>query len=183
MRKVNAIVTAAMMALILVHIVWGGLQLLGLAAGGNPVFIGLARLLLALLAVHIVIGVKLTADTVIACKKAGVSYWKENRLFWIRRLSGFALMIFLCFHIAVFSGVNAGAGDYLRYFGAWRLATQLLMVLSLAVHLLTNIPPLRIALGIKDSGNLRTDLLFVFSVLLLLAGVAFAVYFIRWQMI
>ena len=183
MRKVNAIVTAAMLALVIVHMVWGILQLLGLTAGGSPVFGGLARLLMLLLFVHIVIGVKLTIDTVIIRKKSGVSYWRENRLFWIRRISGFALMIFLCFHIAAFAGVDAAAGERLRYFGIGRLATQILMVVSLMVHLLTNIPPLRLALGIRDKGNVRTDLLLVLAVLLFLAGLAFAVYYVRWQLL
>lgn len=183
MRKINAIVTVAIIILFLIHLVWGALQLLGMTGGGNAVFGKLAGLMMGLIVVHIAIGVKLTVDTMDACQKSGVSYWKENRLFWIRRISGFALMIFLFFHIAIFSGIDTAVGVRLQYFGVGRLATQILMVVSLMVHLLTNISPLRIAIGIKDSGNVRTDVLLVLSILLLLAGVAFVVYFIRWQMV
>ena len=57
------------------------------------------------------------------------------------------------------------------------------MVLSLLVHLACNITPLRIALGLQDRKKLRIDLLLVLSILLLLAGAAFVVYYIRWNVI
>lgn len=183
MRKINAIITALIMILFLVHLIWGGLVLIGAAAGGSSLFSFLSRAMVFLIMIHMIIGIKLTADTVKACRKSGVSYWKENRVFWIRRLSGFALFIFILAHVIIFLGRTRDGVYLLTLFTAGRLVLQILMVVSLLVHLLTNIPPLRIAFGLKDEGSLSTDIILVLAVLLLLAGVAFGIYFVRWLII
>ena len=69
----------------------------------------------------------------------------------------------------------------LRHYDMATFAAQILMVLSLTVHLTTNIRPLGIALGIEDTKNIRTDILIVLSVTLLLAAIGFVIYLIRWQ--
>ncbi|MBR1472032.1 MAG: hypothetical protein IJ600_10380, partial [Lachnospiraceae bacterium] len=107
MRRWNAYLTAAIMVLFLVHMVWGVLVMLGITAGGNPVFRIVSCLMSAMIAVHILIGCKLTYDSLRAIRKAGVSYPGANRLFWIRRISGFALMIFIAAHVWLFSGKQA----------------------------------------------------------------------------
>ncbi|MBR1628270.1 MAG: pilus assembly protein PilX, partial [Lachnospiraceae bacterium] len=71
----------------------------------------------------------------------------------------------------------------LRYYDAVRMATQLGLVASLLLHLISNITPLRIALGIQERKNLQIDVLLVLAILLLVAGLAFVVYYIRWQVI
>ncbi|MBR1471489.1 MAG: hypothetical protein IJ600_07610, partial [Lachnospiraceae bacterium] len=79
------------------------------------------------------------------------------------------------------SGKQAEGAFLMRHFDRMALLTQICMVLSLLVHLATNIRPLKIALGIEDKKNFKTDLLIVLSVLLLLAGIAFLLYFLRWR--
>ena len=74
MRFVNAITAALSMLLFLIHLIWGALSLAGLVKGGSKVFHVLSVLMLLLVAVHVIIGIKLTADTLIASKRAGVSY-------------------------------------------------------------------------------------------------------------
>lgn len=181
MRKVNAVVTVLIMALFLVHMIRGIFVLTGMVSGGGTFYTALTHTLLTLIAVHVVIGVTLTIKTLLICRKAGVSYMKPNRLFWIRRISGFALMLFLISHVLIFSGTTASGAYRLNLFGGAQLAAQILLVASLLVHLIGNIQPLRIALGIGDRHALRTDLLLVLAILLLLAGAAFVVYFIRWS--
>ena len=183
MRRANAILTAAISGLFLVHLIGGSLELAGLVKGGSAVYSFLSRLMVVLTAVHAVIGIKLTADTIRISRKAGVSYFKENRLFWTRRISGAALILFMVIHVVIFLGRHKEGVYLLRYFGAFELATQILMVAALLIHLLTNIRPLKIAFGLTDKGNVQTDILFVLAVLLLLAGAAFVIYFIRWQVI
>lgn len=181
MRQINAITAALSMLLFLVHLIWGGLELAGVVKGGNRVFSVIAYIMLALVTVHAVIGIKLTIDTLKASKKAGVSYVKANRLFWIRRVSGLALLVFMLLHVFTFMGKNTGDVYLLNVFGAFQLAVQILMVISLIVHLLCNIPPLRIAFGIDDKAGLRVDIMLVLAVLLLLGAAAFVVYYIRWM--
>ena len=55
------------------------------------------------------------------------------------------------------------------------------MVIALAVHLLTNIRPLKIAFGIEDGRNFRTDVLIALSAALLLSAIGFLLYLVRWR--
>lgn len=181
MRKLNACVTAAIFILFLVHMIWGIFSMTGLTAGGNKVFSFLAYFMTFLVFVHVLIGCKLTYDTLKAQRLAGVSYFKDNMLFWIRRISGFALLIFMAAHIFVFKGRRENGNFRLNNFDLTALILQILMVLSLLVHVLIGVKPLRLSLGIEDKRDLKTDILIVLSVLLLLSAVAFLVYYIRWQ--
>jgi len=183
MRKANAIVTVLILILFLIHLIWGSMELAGIVKGGSTLFTALSHTLLLLVAIHLCIGIRLTADTLRACRISGVSYLKQNRLFWIRRISGFAFMLFLICHLLIFRGSNDGGVYRLKLFDGAALLTQLLMAASLLVHLLCNIAPLRIALGIGDRHRFRTDVLLVFAALLLLGAVSFVIYFIRWSTI
>ncbi len=180
MRKQNAVLSMVILALFLFHAIVGAFQLTGLIPGGMRIMKIAAWVLAVLIAVHFVIGSKLTADTLKAQKKAGTAYLKENRLFWTRRVSGFAIMIFIVFHILIFLGSNDGAYRLNLFEGA-QLISQILLVISAAVHVVTNIKPLMIALGAKSYRVFLTDVLFVLSVLLLFMGFAFVVYYLRWN--
>ena len=181
MRKVNAILTAAIMILFLTHMVAGIMILLGWMAGGSVILSGISYLMEGLIAVHAVIGVKLTADSLLACKKAGVSYFKENKVFWARRISGFAVMVFLIVHILIFRGSTQGGFYRLNLFAGAQLVSQILMVISIAVHVITNVKPSLISLGIRSLREYAVDILLVLSMLLLIAGAAFVVYYLRWM--
>ncbi|HBI85093.1 MAG TPA: pilus assembly protein PilX [Ruminococcus sp.] len=180
MRKVNAILSAAILVLFLVHAIAGGFQLAGLMAGGKTWLSVLARFMTALIAAHIGIGVKLTADTLRIAKRSGAHYYKENRLFWLRRISGFAIVVFIAFHLLIFMG-KSGEVFRLHVFAGAELVTQILLVLTVAVHVLANIRPLMLALGVRGWKELFTDILIVLSVILLLAGLSFIAYYIRWN--
>ena len=179
MRKWNALLSMGILVLFLVHAIAGALNLAGLSAGGSQFMKVLAWVMTALIAAHTLIGIKLTADTLRASKKSGVSYPKENRLFWLRRLSGFAIMLFIVCHLLIFAG--GGENFRLHLFAGAELTTQILLVLSIAVHVLTNIKPLMLALGARGMRELLTDVLLVLTVLLLLSGTAFVVYYVRWR--
>ena len=75
-----------------------------------------------------------------------------------------------------------GEAFRLPWFTGAKLAGQLLMVASLAVHLLTNIRPLTIALGLRGGRKWLGDALFVLSVVLLFAAAAFVIYYLRWNL-
>lgn len=183
MRKANAIVTVLIMVLFLIHMIWGGMELAGMIRGGSALFKVLSHTMILLIMIHIGIGIVTTVQTIRACRQSGVSYFRQNRLFWIRRISGFALMLFMICHIVIFTGTQESGTYRLSLFAGVQLATQILMVVCLLVHLLCNITPLRIALGIEDRHRFRTDVLLVLAILLLLAGIAFVVYYIRWKVI
>lgn len=182
MRKANAILSMGILVLFLIHAIAGGFQLAGILPGGSALLEWLAWLMIALIAAHTVIGIKLTADTLAAAKRSGTAYYRENRLFWLRRVSGLAIMVFIVFHIMIFLGSRGGVFR-LHLFAGAELTSQILLVLSVAVHVLTNIRPLMIALGARGYKEFFTDILVILSAVLLFCGLAFIVYYLRWNVI
>jgi hypothetical protein len=135
-----------------------------------------------MIAVHTVIGIILTIHTLRISKKTGVSYLKENALFWIRRISGFVLMLLVSLHLAVF--MQTGEGIFrLSYFGISELAGQVLMLFALAVHLLCNIKPISIALGLYGGTGYVRDILLILSTMLGFCALAFVIYYLRWNVL
>lgn len=181
MRRLNAIVTGMILALFLIHMIWGSLELAGMTSGGNDIFLSLSYLMTGLVVLHVIFSLKMTLDTLKAQREAGVSYPGANRLFWVRRISGIALMIFMALHVMMFRGIQTEEGFRLRLFHGAGLAAMLCMVVSLMIHLLTNIRPLKIALGLEDRKDFRVEILLVLSILLLLSAVAFVIYYLRWH--
>ena len=181
MRRINAFVTAGIIVLFLLHLFWGVLIMLGIVSGGSAVFSFLSYFMIALCVLHTLIGCKLTLDTLRAIRRSGVSYPGQNRLFWIRRISGFSLILFMAVHVWLFRGQTAEGTFRLQHFDTLALASQILMTAALAVHLLTNIRPLKIAFGIEDGKNYKTDVLIVLSAALLLSAVGFVLYLLRWK--
>ena len=179
MRHLNAIITILIMVLFLVHMIWGGLLLIGAASTGG-FFLVISFAMVILIILHVIISIKLTLNTIMACKISGVSYWRENKIFWLRRISGIAVMIFILSHILIFMGRNVDGVFVLNVFNVMALISQLLLVISLLLHITTNINPLRIALGLRDEGGFRTDMILILQILLVLAGISFVIYFIRW---
>lgn len=180
MRKWNAVISTIILAMFLFHAVSGSFQLFGLDLDCTVFIKKTARILLSLIIIHIVIGFVLTGKTFQAIRKSGASYFKENKLFWIKRISGFAMILFIMFHVFIFMGKNDGAFR-LHFFGVLQLASQLLVVISLAIHVVTNIKPLMLALGAKSYKNSLTDLILILSLLLLLMGISFVIYYLRWN--
>lgn len=180
MRRSNAILGIVISALFLLHIIIGSLQLAELIPGGNAVMQAGSWLLIAAVIAHTVIGIKLTFDTLTAIKKSGAGYFRENKLFWIRRISGFAVMLFIAAHIILFMGHGSGGAFRLNLFDLPQLMMSILLVLSVMLHIVTNIRPLMIAFGARGAKDFIADMAVILSVLLLASGIAFVVYFVRW---
>jgi hypothetical protein len=182
MRKVNAIISMGIIVLFLVHGISGSFQMMGIIPGGSTFLAILTWCMAVMIAVHTVIGIILTVHTLRISKKTGVSYIKENALFWIRRISGFVLMLLVSLHLAVF--MQTGEGVFrLNYFGISELVGQVLMLSALAVHLLCNIKPVSIALGLYGESGYIRDVLLILSALLVFCAVAFVIYYLRWNVL
>lgn len=177
MRKINAILTAVIMLIFVFHAVTGSLNMMNIA----PIITRIeAYIMLGLICVHAVISVILSVKSIKVWKSTGAPYFRENINFWTRRLSGLVIMILIAFHTTAFRSASHTAVT-LPYFGAFRLVCQLLLVLSIAVHVITNVKPMLIAFGIKRLKPRAGDILFFLSVVLLVAATAFIIYFIRWN--
>ena len=181
LRKFNAIISMAALVLLIIHAVMGGFNLLGISAGGNMLMWLLADIMLGCIIVHIIIGIVLTVKSIRLSKKSGASYPRENRLFWLRRISGFAIIIFIVFHLSIFIVSNEGAVRLTAFEGA-QLIFSILLVATVAVHIISNIKPLLISFGFKGIKFYVQDILFILMIILLFATTAFIVYFIRWNL-
>lgn len=177
MRKWNAILSAAILVLFLAHAVLDGLLLLGV---DDVLVKALPHALAGLIVIHTLFGIRLTVDALRVWKRTGTGYFRENALFWARRLSGFAIVALIFFHMFAFSYTEGGVARLYR-FDTPRLIAQLLFVLALAVHLITNIRPALISFGIAPLRARARGILLVLSVLLLLMAAAFIVYFLSWN--
>ena len=176
MRKINAVITPVILILFILHGVSGVFNLTGF---GNSLTRIIAWPMAGLIGVHMVFGIILTAQTLSAQKKAGVSYPKENRLFWARRISGFLIMILIGFHVYAFTGVSA---DHFRLteFTPVLLGCQILLVITIAVHVISNVKPMLISLGVPKLKPRAGDIIFWVTILLCAMAAAFIFYYFRW---
>jgi succinate dehydrogenase/fumarate reductase cytochrome b subunit len=182
MRKVNAITSMAIIMLFLIHGIAGAFQMMGFISGGSSVLKILTWIMMVMVIMHIIIGIILTMQTFRVSQKSGVSYHKENALFWIRRISGFILMLLILLHLLVF--MQTGSGFFrLGYFGIPQLIGQIIMLFALAIHLLCNIKSLAIALGIYGGKGYGRDIVLILSIVLIFCTVAFVVYYLRWNVL
>ena len=133
-----------------------------------------------ILAVHAAIGVYLTFKSLKTAKQTDQKYLRENKAFRARRASGLAILILLFFHIGMFGKVRNG--QYILFpFTTTKLITQLLFIASVAVHILINIRPLLVSLGIISFKERKGDIYLILSVLLLFMSGAVIFYYIGWQ--
>ena len=89
-------------------------------------------------------------------------------------------MFFIAAHIMLFMGHGSGGAFRLNVFDLPQLIMSILLVISVLVHIVTNIRPLMIALGSRGAKDFIADMAVIFSVLLLVSGAAFVVYYVRW---
>lgn len=181
MRKWNAILSLGILVLFLVHSIAGAFQLAGRLSGGQLWLTVITWAMLGMTAVHAVIGCILTVQTLRSIKRSGASYYRENRLFWIRRSSGLAVMLLLAAHVLAFQVIVTDGAVRLPLFGGTQLALQLLLVLTVGLHLLTNVKPLLFGLGAVKGKTFLPDLLVLTAILLAAAGAGFIVYYIRFN--
>jgi len=168
------------LALFVFHAVIGALEMIGVLPGELRIGKISARILLTGVIIHVMICLKLTIGTLTAIKRSGTGYFKENKLFWIRRISGFAVIIFLAAHFTAFIGKTENGIYILNRFGIIELTMSVLLVLTLLLHLMTNIRPLMLGFGTIKKRGILTGAALTAAILMLFMGAAFLIYFIRW---
>ncbi len=89
MRRLNLFLVVGMLVTFLAHAVMGALQLSG--ANTNTLK-PLAWVCVGLMAAHIVVSAVLTVQTLYACKKSGTGYFRNNRMFWAKRITGLTIL-------------------------------------------------------------------------------------------
>ena len=178
MRKINGIIAMTVLVLFLIHGILGALNLMNIA---TIIVKALSYTMLALIIAHAVISIMLTVRSVRTAVKTKAPYFRHNRLFWARRISGILILALVFFHMTAF-GYTSGGVFRLVPFDAFRLITQILFILSIAVHIITNVKPVLITFGVKGLRPKAGDILFFISVAMLFMAAGFIIYYIRWQL-
>ena len=180
MRKINAVISALVLILFIAHGIYGAFVMTDITAGGTFISTMLSHLLLlTLTSIHALIGIVLTVKSIFAMKKSGVFYFKENKRFLAVRISGIAIMCLIAAHVVLFMGKNEESFR-LNLFDEASLVMSLFLVLSIAVHIICNIAPLFMSLGLVKLRAFAGDILFILSALCLLFGIGFLIYYVRW---
>ena len=180
MRRWNARIGALLLILILVHMVTGAFQLMGILKGGLPVRKALSLAMAALLLVHIILGIIMTKQSLIIRKTERLHYDKQNVRFWLVRISGVVMIFLVIFHIWFFAG-NGSKVLRLRPFEGGALAAGLLLVLSLLFHILLNVRPMFTSLVIEKLRKFVKDTFFILLIVILVAAAGFVIYYLRWN--
>lgn len=175
MRRFNACLSTLILGLFVAHGLCSALALTGAATTAAR---ALSHTLMTLVALHVALGCALTVRAVRVWRETGAPYFRRNALFWGRRLSGLTIMVLIVFHMTAFGSWNDGVMT-LAPFTTARLVAQLLLVASLALHIIANVRPMLIALGVKRLKPRAGDLIFIVAAALLLFAGVFIVYYLR----
>lgn len=176
MRRFNMFLVAGMLLTFLLHAIMGSLQLVGAGSGAMKT---VAWVLVGFITAHVIVTTILTVQSLHARRLSGAGYFKDNALFWARRISGFLIIIPLIMHLAIFNASNAEVYR-LQEFTTGRMISQILLVAAIALHVLTNVKPALISYGVKGEKRVAADVWVILSVLLLLFTLAFVIYYLRW---
>lgn len=177
MRKWNNILTRVILLLLLLHALMGSLVLLGVSTVS---IVPLSWLLFAAVVVHGIMGMIATIPALKSGKKTGRWYLRANAAFWTKRISGLAILLLLIFHVTAYT-TSVDGHFFLKEFTVCRMISQILLILSVFVHLAVSIRSMLIAKGTKKFREKTADWMLILSVMTLFFAAAVVVYFIQWQ--
>ena len=177
MRKWNNILARVIIVLFLLHALMGSLMLLGLS---NISFKPLSWLLFAAVIAHGILGILATVQAVKNGQNSGKWYLRQNAAYWMKRFSGLAILILLCFHISAYT-TTVGGAFFLKEFTFGRTTAQLLLILSIFIHLAVSVKSMLIAKGVVKFKERTVDWMMVLSLMMLFFAAAVVIYFIQWQ--
>ncbi len=176
MRRINLFLVIGIAVTFVLHSVGGALKLFG---GDAQSLKPVAVVCVVLICLHTLAGIYLTVKTCVSLHRSGRGYFRNNLMFWARRISGLTIIIPLIMHIMIFQGTGDEAYR-LVYFNTGRLISQILLLVSLALHVMINVKPMLISTGVRNTKAFSGDIWFILSVLLLFLCAGFFVYYLRW---
>lgn len=171
MQKFHPILAWLLLLLLIVHLVMGSVTLL------TPVFLinkPFVTVFFVLVCLHAVISLARMLRK--GWARGRFSYPKENWIYWVRVLSGLAIVVLALIHTTLWV-VHTPFGVVLRDFGGPSLLAQLLFVAALAVHILLNIRPLLLDSAVDPAGRASRWMRGITVILTALAAVAALLYF------
>ena len=134
------------MLLFIDHITFGSLHYLGTKFHIAKPF-AMAMFMLVLL--HAIVSIIITIKAELVGFKTKARYNSENRQFWLRRVSGVAILIFAVMHVYLMQKNEKGIPRLAKMPKVFNLALPLLII-SVSIHVIQNIKPLLISMGVRN---------------------------------
>ena len=178
MRRLNGILAITILIVFIVHGVLGALNMMEITAFFSKI---IPRILICLIGLHAAVSTGYTIHSLRVAKRTNAPYFKENRLFWAGRISGLLIIALILFHVTAFGAYDSGVFRLVP-FDLYRLIAQLLFLTTVAVHIISNVKPALITLGVRKLKQKAGNILFFISALLLFMTAAFILYYVKWQM-
>ncbi|WP_080461149.1 pilus assembly protein PilX [Methanobrevibacter arboriphilus] len=175
-RKINAIISVLLILIILIHGIAGSTVLLGISYFS---FKWLAWIGIFLLIIHIFIGIKFTINSIAISNSHIKNYFRKNILFWIRRITGFGLIVLIFFHLGIYGQVIDGTYVVFK-FTTINMISQMLLIIFLFIHICSNINPLLISLGISNGFERKRKIFLILSSITLFLIMSILLYYISW---
>ncbi len=177
MRKWNGRLARLIIALLLLHAMVGSFALLGL----STVYIKpLAYLLAAAVMAHAVLGGISTVSALKSGARGARWHLKVNSVFWIKRVTGVAILLMAFYHFGVYTGTENGE-FVLKEFTAFKMLTQIIFVLVIFIHIFVSVKGMLVAGGVVKFKERMWDWILVLSVFMLFFCIAIVGYFITWK--
>lgn len=150
MRNVNKYITPIMILFFLLHAFFGTLEYIGLYNKFvHKATILFATLFIILILVHAIFGIIFAIKGYKNINKTKTYYLKANKYFYIKTISGILMIIFIIFHIILFTLININF-ELAKPLNVPSLIINLLLYISIFIHLIVSIKPMMISLGIDN---------------------------------
>ena len=177
MRKWNGRLAKLIIVLLLLHAMIGSFALMGL----STVHIApLAYLLAVAVMLHAALGGAATVSALKSGARGSRLHLRENSTFWIKRVTGVAILLMAFYHFSVYTGVEDGE-FVLKEFTAFRMATQIVFVLVIFIHIFVSVKGMLVAGGVVKFRERMWDWILVLSIFMLFFCIAIVAYFITWK--
>ncbi len=180
MRRINALVTAAIIIVFITHGILGSFMMTGIIEKASGILPWLGCFLII---IHTVIGFIIMGRTIKSGCTSKKWYLKQNKEFWIRRISGLIIFIIMFMHFSSFRQPDNNNIFQLTKFSSDNMTVHLIFFTSIFIHLFSNIRPMLVSMGIAINSKINKVLIFISLVLLVLFCGAVIFYYIRWNIL
>lgn len=173
MRAFNHFLSVILLLLLEIHIFFCSLLMFGWS---HIILEKVARLEFIIIMLHALIGMILTFRT--HPLRNENKYTKENSLYWLRRITGFCILILSIPHTSMFVHWENNKTAHLIRIDAFQLMEHVLLIVFIFLHLSMNIKTMLIGMGINNYKRAELILQIITGSLSVCALAAAVVYFI-----
>lgn len=173
LRRINHILTIILLLLLEIHVIVCAFLMFGWS---HIILENVARVEFIVVMCHAFIGVLLTFRN--RPLHNSKKYLKENRLYWLRRVTGIGILILSMPHISMFVHWYNNKIAVLKEVNGVQMGMHLLFLIFILLHLAINIKPMLISMGIRKYTVVGAIIQGVTWILTVFATIASIIYYL-----